>query len=117
MSELVVAVEWTMDDAVALVRQIQPVLHERKWHMALGGSVLNTGASGKDADVYVLPFSDTPDVTDILPTLVQAWGAWEPIGIGYDKQGIFAAKVKFQVDGKRVDAFIGRCDLPAQREG
>lgn len=101
------AVVWVLADAIDLVRDIQPELHAHKWHCALGGGVLNRGESSKDADLYILPFSDRSDVPDVMPLLAARWGASEPIG--YGSSAIFAHKVKFAVrGGKRIDVFVGR---------
>lgn len=95
---------WVLDDAVAFVREIQPALHALRWHVALGGGVLNKGESGKDADLYVLPFNDD---ADIMPTLKELWGESE--SIGYGSPSIYEHKVKFSVSGgKRIDVFVGR---------
>lgn len=102
--------EWEIADALALIRDIQPRLHAIKWHVALGGSVLNSGVSQKDVDLYVLPFSDTETTADVFPFLVSLWGAGDPIGLGYQPSGMYAVKWKWIVDGRRIDAFIGRVD-------
>lgn len=99
---------WVIADALALVRELQPQLHAIKWHVALGGGVLNKGESYKDVDLYFMPFSDTETTDDVFPFLVGLWGAGEPIGIGYQPTGIFAVKWKWVVGGKRIDTFIGR---------
>jgi hypothetical protein len=106
---IVTATQWVLADALLLVRQIQPLLRERKWHVALGGGVLNTGESDKDLDLYFLPFGD--HVTDgILPFLTEMWGGAEPFSANaqYHTDVNFATKVKFTVDGRRIDAFVAK---------
>jgi hypothetical protein len=110
MSVVCVAAPWTLVDALALVRDIQPRLHAKKWHVALGGGVLNRGESSKDIDLYFLPFSDTETTEDVMPLLFTLWGAGDEIG--YGESGIYAAKKKYTVDGRRVDAFVLRRNVP-----
>ena len=105
-------VAWTMTDALLLVRTLQPRLHAHNWHVALGGSVLNTGRSDKDLDLFFLPFSNTDTRVDVVPMLIELWGPGERIDELYPAVGIFGAKLKFFVDGKRIDAFIGVTGAP-----
>lgn len=120
MAETTTPAPWTLDDALALVREIQPRLHAKKWHVALGGGVLNRGESGKDIDLYVLPFSDIETTEDVMPLLFTLWGAGDEIG--YGESGIYAAKKKYTtVDGRRIDAFVVRrgvatATMPPERD-
>lgn len=97
---------WTLNDARDLLRVLQPELHARKWHVALGGGVLNAGQSYKDLDLYFLPFGERV-VESILPLLRDLWGTELAIS-DYPPDENFSAKVKFFVNEKRIDAFIGR---------
>jgi hypothetical protein len=102
--------KWTLDDALVLVRGIQPQLHARRWHVALGGGVLNKGTSEKDLDLYFLPFDDGQESTVLLPHLETWWGKSTPLSDGeYMPSPMFPEKVKFATDSKRIDAFIGAC--------
>lgn len=111
MTELVATADWTLTDALGLVRDIQPKLHERKWHVALGGGVLNRGVSSKDVDLYFLPFGDIT-TTAIVPLLTEWWGASEPFRANadlYPPDINFVTKVKFFLPcGRRIDAFVAK---------
>ncbi len=50
---------WTLEDALLLIREIQPRIYKFAYHVCLGGGVLNRGESEKDLDLYFSPFSDT----------------------------------------------------------
>lgn len=56
---------WTLDLALELVRDIEPVLAELGWHVAITGGVLFRGYSMKDLDLIVFPHAKrTPAPTD-----------------------------------------------------
>lgn len=70
---------WTLDDAVTLIRSVQPAVMQAGYYMALAGGVLNKGTSLTDLDLVIVP--RTPQTTmadaDVLNTLwgrhVQEW--------------------------------------------
>lgn len=45
---------WTLDEAVKLIRQMQPLAFECGYHLNLGGGVLNKGFSNKDLDILAM---------------------------------------------------------------
>ena len=102
---------WTMEQALDVIRFIQPLLKEHKYHVALGGGVLNNGFSDKDLDLYFFPF-DESKIDPIMPFLETIWGKSEEINPnreGYPADVNFEVKVKFgaKVPGeKRIDVFI-----------
>jgi hypothetical protein len=101
---------WSLDNALELVREIQPQLHARKYHVAMGGGVLNKGFSEKDLDLYIFPF-DNSEIPPILSFLVEQWGEWAPLWAtdspeDYPADNNFGLKVKFQMKFGRIDAFI-----------
>lgn len=99
---------WTLDEALTLIRQIQPNLHVSRWHVALGGGVLNKGQSQKDLDLYFLPFD--ANVTMITPYLVAMWGTAYPLSKQEDEypENLHFYSMKFFHGGKRIDVFIAR---------
>lgn len=104
--------EWSLSDALDLIRTIQPRLHERNWHVALAGGVLNNGSSMKDLDLVFLPFNDGASKTDILPFLCELWGEGRAMGEAeYDRVGLFSAMAKFYIGPRRIDAFVGQFEL------
>lgn len=106
---------WTLDDGLATVRAVQTTTRHFHYHLAIGGGVVNRGESKKDLDLYFLPLDDgnrrVP--ADLLKHLEGLWGKSEPIGDpdyggGAETKvaSAYAFKVKFQVGGRRIDAFI-----------
>ena len=102
---------WTLEQGIDLVRSVQSYSRNHKYHVALGGGVVNKGFSDKDVDVYFLPCSNTkPDQKSsdkIKEMLELLWGASKPImGPEYPGDDNYRHKVKFVFEGKRIDAFI-----------
>lgn len=101
---------WNLEDALALVRRLQPMTRNYNYHLALGGGVLNKGTSDKDLDLYFLTL-DNDKKTDregLLVTLERIFGKLEHIGSPeyLAKDSAYKAKVKFVNSGKRIDAFV-----------
>lgn len=46
---------WTLESALAFIREIQPSIRELDYHILLAGGVLNTGKSEKDLDLWFIP--------------------------------------------------------------
>lgn len=46
---------WTIQQAIELCRKFETALVPKRFHVALGGSVLYRGMSGKDLDIFVYP--------------------------------------------------------------
>ena len=42
---------WYLDEALGLIRELQPNVFKFGYHLALGGSVLNVGLSVNDLDI------------------------------------------------------------------
>lgn len=108
---------WTMQSALELVRALQPMLHEVRHHIALGGGVLNKGKSFKDLDLYVLPMGGprTPISTDnaaVDAVLCDVMDYEAPIGdsetYGDRQQPAMRARDRYTFEGKRVDVFVVR---------
>ena len=49
------ATNWGLDNAVDLIRKLQPEARRSGYHLALAGGVLNVGHSDKDLDIVALP--------------------------------------------------------------
>lgn len=86
---------WTLEDGLAVVRSLQPLTRQFNYHLALGGGVLNNGASDKDLDLYFLPLGHIKMEKDedkeakiqenadkMLAFLESLWGQSQPIGNG-----------------------------------
>lgn len=103
---------WLLADARALVSELQLATRHYGYHLALGGGVLNKGQSDKDLDLYFLPLDDMKEPRNtegLLCFLEDHLGYSEPI---FDPQyerlspSAYRKKVKFDYNGKRIDAFI-----------
>ena len=101
---------WTLEQGLAVVRELQPRSRGFNYHVALGGGVLNNGSSDKDLDVYFLPLDngDVMDPAGLLQWLSTVWGEWEPIqNEHYVGSNNYSRKVKFlTTDGERIDVFV-----------
>ena len=101
---------WTLEDALPLIRAIQPITRTYHFHLCLGGGVLNKGRSNKDRDLYFLPLNhdDIADVKGMEAWLTSVWGPPEPIGDDdyLDIEPIYKRKLKYTYSGLRIDVFI-----------
>ena len=102
---------WTLDDALELVRNLQPWTRDYAYHLAIGGGVVNTGSSLKDLDLYFLPLDNdgfVPRTDALLDDLQKHFGPYEPIVAPEyaHLHSFYRHKVKFENAGKRIDAFI-----------
>ena len=46
---------WYLEEALQIIRMLQPSARSCGYHLALAGGVLNTGSSSNDLDIIVLP--------------------------------------------------------------
>lgn len=99
---------WTFEDALPLVRAIQPETRNFKYHLTLGGGVLNNGKSDKDLDLYFLPMFDRKraDWRGLLEYLEKQWGKSSILGRDYPDTDLYAVAAKFTYGGLRIDSFI-----------
>lgn len=106
---------WTLDEALAQIRALQPVVRPLGFHLALAGGVLNKGESRKDLDVVVLPLAGfaegvNPDYDGLRLALWRTWGPMTDIGADippeYEGPHPYRNKWKFQNGGRRVDVFV-----------
>lgn len=105
--------KWTLDEARALIQQLQRPSRRLGYHLCLGGGVLNAGQSHKDLDLYFLPLDN--DI-DPQPEGLAAWlkiqlGPYEEITKEYPDDPSsthYVWKRKFDFDGKRIDVFVTR---------
>ena len=76
---------WTLEGAKQYISWFQKAARKYGYHLCLGGSVLNTGSSDKDLDLYFLPLGNhTPtNPTKLVSFLEVAYGKLEPIGNNY----------------------------------
>lgn len=78
---------WKLEDGLTLVRSIQKLSRKYGYHVALGGSVLNSGESEKDIDLYFLPMGSDSGIKEepgeLVKWLSSLWGEPELIGKDY----------------------------------
>lgn len=103
---------WVLDEALTLIRSLQPETRRFNYHLCLGGSVLNKGKSDKDLDLFFLPMNNgqDPDLPGLHDWLCSLWGDGEKLG-GDDEryeedEGDYSLKVKFTYSGLRIDVFV-----------
>ena len=105
---------WTLEQALLVVRFLQPLTRAAHYHLALGGGVINAGQSDKDIDLYFLPLENLPDnmvaEPDKMKSILDAfYGAGEPIihaEYGQPEPSSYHYKLTYTIYGKRADAFI-----------
>lgn len=100
---------WTIGEALQLVRLMQPLSRAYGYHLAMGGGVLNNGESTKDLDFYFLPLDNegATDIAGLQKWLTTILGSGEDINDPkYGPSENYAAKWKFNNNGKRVDVFV-----------
>lgn len=80
--------KWTLDDALKLIRALQPESRRFGYHLCLGGGVLNKGESEKDLDLYFIQLNrsnNPPKPDDLVSWLTNLWGQPEEI-MGYEPE-------------------------------
>lgn len=67
---------WTLEDGLKMIRGMQDEAKRFHYHIALGGSVLSTGRSKKDIDLYFLGMDSSAqrDTDGLLMWLKKMWG-------------------------------------------
>lgn len=102
---------WTLDEALLLIRDLQPAVSGVGYHIALAGGVLNKGASNKDLDLIFLPLDTQVErVRSLLNLLVPLLGGFRALrdDTHYEpgNNSHYREMVAFNYLGKRIDAFI-----------
>lgn len=102
---------WTLQEALALVRDIQPIMREMGYHITLGGGVLNTGGSTHDLDLWFIPLNGYPSTPrEVMGWLLTNLSPSRSLRDGPDYGPDFFLHAvemqEFNYLGKRVDVFI-----------
>lgn len=127
---------WTIEQALELIRLMQPEARKRSYHICLGGGVLNKGVSEKDLDLYFHPLCNQTDTklaaleanklnaNTLKAWLDGLWGEGKLIGgtqmVRPNTQGgiiiedipdyppdiIYYHRLKYDFSGARIDVFI-----------
>ena len=108
LDSLVVPNSWELEDALVLIRALQPQTRRFHYHLCLGGGVMNTGRSSKDLDLYFLPLSNgsTPKPSELLEWLEGMWGACESLGDYPTVAAPYVECGKFMYGLQRIDVFV-----------
>lgn len=108
---------WILEDALKLIRELQPEMRQFGYHLTLGGGVLNRGSSKKDLDLFFLPMNPVNgNGRQLKEYLDTKWGPGKPLGVAdkYPDEPGFAYKLKYFLNGDRIDVFIyGEAAPPA----
>lgn len=132
---MILQYKWTLEEALMLIRGLQPETRKFGYHLCLGGGVLNKGFSDKDLDLYFLPMTGNleevvkkENVDKLVGWLEKIWGPKEALGRGpfniaaynptirefiiqeiveeYPLEIPYRIKCKFNYSGLRIDVFI-----------
>lgn len=112
--------DWLLDDGLRLVRAIQQDCRAFGYHVAMGGSVLNTGRSEKDVDLYFLPLENGKPREDgkLVDYLVQLWGGnFEQIGSEYGEGAGEEKQNAAEGPGNPEEPLFGAFVAPRRRAG
>lgn len=74
---LEVSNKWKLDEALELIRSLQPKVKTFGFHLCLGGGVLNKGFSEKDLDLYFLSLGKSKEKVkgkELVEWLEKLWG-------------------------------------------
>lgn len=124
-SSLFVPNNWTLEEALTLIRSLQPEAKKLGYHICLGGGVLNRGSSEKDLDLYFISLDNriAPKSQDLVAWLDKLWGEgkglFPPVVTDVDvaarilvryptppEHSPYAAKLKYTYSGLRIDVFV-----------
>lgn len=104
-------ITWTLDQALSLIRDLQPSVRDLHYHICLGGGVLNVGTSEKDLDLWFLPLNghegNAREIVGLLITLLGPCSALRD-GPDYADDAFPHAESMqmFHYCGKRIDVFV-----------
>lgn len=109
---------WTLEEALALIRGLQPETRKYGYHLTLGGGVLNKGESKKDLDLFFLlmnsGYKAKPD--ELVGYLDKLWGAGKEMSDGrYPDDPAYVYRLVYDYGGLRIDIFVAA--KPGEAEG
>ena len=100
---------WILDEALPLIRALQPLTRQYGYHLCLGGGVLNKGESKKDLDLYFLTLdSGKSKSNELIAFLSSMWGTATDLMNGYptEEGSLYEFKLKYNYNGLRIDVFV-----------
>jgi hypothetical protein len=98
---------WTLETALPVVRAIESALKDHGCHCCLGGSVLHSGQSSKDLDVFIYPhaWKQAPQ-HGLIGYVIGKLSGFS----GFDGDGLTESKDKtvwsVTFEGRRIDLFF-----------
>lgn len=97
---------WTLEQGIEFARKLERVLKDQCFHCALGGSVLHSGVSAKDLDIFVYPHSSKYRVDwDCARAAIRQCGAERVRECRHEYDNKVVSEYK-TTDGKRIDFFF-----------
>lgn len=94
---------WKLEDAVTIIREMQPFAMEASYALSLGGGVLNMGWSWKDLDITAVPAShEEPNLSKLLRLFVSR--GYKHVATNRNHPGLEV--YKFADDDRRIDLIV-----------
>lgn len=101
---------WTLDEAVTLVREIEPWFKQQGFHVGLTGGVLYNGLSFKDVDLIVYPHKSTStsyvEIVDKIAAIYNSAGLTLVSSMDHKTYGDEKIVHLCAYNNHRVDVFI-----------
>lgn len=98
---------WTLEQAVELLRMLEPVAISQGFHVALGGSVLIRGSSDKDLDIFIYPHKTADKIAfECLLSKLGDFGISDFNKAEHAHYGDDKAVYRSGYKGKRIDWFF-----------
>jgi len=103
---------WHLDDALRLVRELQPVAKGFGYHICLGGGILNRSVSYHDLDLYYLPLiGERIDESGLIESMEIGWGKSTRAVSGGEPTAPYSAKLRFTLDDHPINQFHGTLEV------
>ena len=101
---------WTLEQGLDLCRKLEVFIKQsyNHYHVALGGSVLHSGISRKDLDVFIYPHKTCQTDRKYLDSKLNNFG-FKLVRRCVDTHSVYGdgkEVIEFEYQGKRVDIFF-----------
>ena len=97
----------TLDEGLDIARRIEQAIIPAGYHCALGGSVLHSGQSGKDLDIFIYPHNGKVLNSALLRLKLKAAGFVCYFVPGTSKKSVDSKAIELWSFGKiRIDFFF-----------
>lgn len=99
-------VVWTLDDAIAVIRELEPVASKAGYHLGITGGVLYRGYSKKDLDIVCYPHcTEVAPRREVMNQLGAAGITWH-CRASHEEYGDDKIIEQWDFKGKSVDVFF-----------